>query len=54
LTSFRLATFAAVVYDTSSDLYPVYYLLHVNGETQSRWMANVILNNLIAAGRRFR
>jgi enterochelin esterase-like enzyme len=55
LTSFRLATSAAVVYDTSRDLYPVYYVLHGNGETQSGWVANgranVILDNLIAGGK---
>jgi enterochelin esterase family protein len=42
-------------YDTSRDRYPVYYLLHGNGETQSGWVANgranVILDNLIAAGK---
>ena len=41
-------------YDTSRDRYPVYYLLHGNGETQSGWVANgranLILDNLIAAG----
>jgi hypothetical protein len=39
-------------YDTSRDRYPVYYLLHGNGETQSGWVANgranIILDNLIA------
>jgi enterochelin esterase family protein len=42
-------------YDTSRDRYPVYYLLHGNGETQSGWVANgranVILDNLIAEGK---
>ena len=42
-------------YDTSSAKYPVYYLLHGNGETQSGWVANgranIILDNLIAEGR---
>ena len=42
-------------YDTSSDRYPVFYLLHGNGETQSGWVANgranIILDNLIADGR---
>jgi len=42
-------------YDTSSARYPVYYLLHGNGETQSGWVANgranIILDNLIAEGR---
>ena len=39
-------------YDTSAAKYPVYYLLHGNGETQSGWVANgranIILDNLIA------
>ncbi len=42
-------------YDTSRARYPVYYLLHGNGETQSGWVmngrANIILDNLIAEGR---
>ena len=42
-------------YDTSRDRYPVYYLLHGNGETQSGWVANgranIILDNLIAEGK---
>jgi enterochelin esterase-like enzyme/lysophospholipase L1-like esterase len=42
-------------YDTSGATYPVYYLLHGNGETQSGWVANgranIILDNLIADGR---
>ena len=42
-------------YDTSGAIYPVYYLLHGNGETQSGWVANgranIILDNLIADGR---
>jgi enterochelin esterase-like enzyme/lysophospholipase L1-like esterase len=42
-------------YDTSGRTYPVYYLLHGNGETQSGWVANgranIILDNLIADGR---
>jgi len=42
-------------YDTSSARYPVYYLLHGNGETQSGWVmngrANIILDNLIAEGK---
>jgi hypothetical protein len=42
-------------YDTSRQRYPVYYLLHGNGETQSGWVANgranVILDNLIAEGK---
>jgi len=41
-------------YDTSKARYPVYYLLHGNGETQSGWVmnarANLILDNLIADG----
>ena len=39
-------------YDKSNARYPVYYLLHGNGETQSGWVtngrANIILDNLIA------
>ena len=39
-------------YDASAATYPVYYLLHGNGETQSGWVANgranIILDNLIA------
>ena len=39
-------------YDRSGARYPVYYLLHGNGETQSGWVANgranIILDNLIA------
>jgi enterochelin esterase family protein len=39
-------------YDASSRKYPVLYLLHGNGETQSGWVAsgraNIILDNLIA------
>jgi enterochelin esterase-like enzyme len=39
-------------YDRSATRYPVYYLLHGNGETQSGWVmngrANIILDNLIA------
>lgn len=39
-------------YDRSNKKYPVYYLLHGNGETQSGWVmngrANIILDNLIA------
>ena len=42
-------------YDTSKARYPVYYLLHGNGETQSGWVmngrANIILDNLIADGK---
>jgi hypothetical protein len=42
-------------YDTSGVKYPVLYLLHGNGETQSGWVANgranIILDNLIADGR---
>jgi enterochelin esterase-like enzyme/lysophospholipase L1-like esterase len=42
-------------YETSGATYPVYYLLHGNGETQSGWVANgranIILDNLIADGR---
>ncbi len=42
-------------YDNSSTKYPVYYLLHGNGETQSGWVtngrANIILDNLIADGK---
>lgn len=42
-------------YDASTDRYPVYYLLHGNGETQSGWVmngrANIILDNLIAEGK---
>ena len=41
-------------YDSSSTRYPVYYLLHGNGETQNGWVmngrANIILDNLIAEG----
>jgi len=41
-------------YETSKARYPVYYLLHGNGETQSGWVmngrANIILDNLIADG----
>jgi enterochelin esterase family protein len=39
-------------YDKSTTKYPVYYLLHGNGETQTGWVmngrANIILDNLIA------
>jgi len=39
-------------YDKSNAKYPVYYLLHGNGETQNGWVmngrANIILDNLIA------
>jgi enterochelin esterase family protein len=39
-------------YDQSKAKYPVYYLLHGNGETQNGWVdngrANIILDNLIA------
>jgi enterochelin esterase family protein len=42
-------------YDTSKAKYPVYYLLHGNGETQNGWVengrANIILDNLIAEGK---
>lgn len=42
-------------YDKSRAKYPVYYLLHGNGETQSGWVANgranLILDNLIADGK---
>jgi enterochelin esterase-like enzyme len=42
-------------YDGSAARYPVYYLLHGNGETQSGWVmngrANIILDNLIADGK---
>jgi enterochelin esterase-like enzyme/lysophospholipase L1-like esterase len=42
-------------YDASTERYPVYYLLHGNGETQSGWVmngrANLILDNLIADGK---
>jgi len=41
-------------YDKSTSRYPVYYLLHGNGETQNGWVmngrANIILDNLIADG----
>jgi enterochelin esterase-like enzyme len=42
-------------YDKSNAKYPVYYLLHGNGETQTGWVmngrANLILDNLIAEGK---
>jgi enterochelin esterase-like enzyme len=42
-------------YDKSNAKYPVFYLLHGNGETQSGWVmngrANIILDNLIADGK---
>ena len=42
-------------YDKSTAKYPVYYLLHGNGETQAGWVmngrANIILDNLIADGK---
>jgi len=42
-------------YDKTNRKYPVYYLLHGNGETQSGWVmngrANIILDNLIADGK---
>jgi len=42
-------------YDKTNKKYPVYYLLHGNGETQSGWVmngrANIILDNLIADGK---
>ncbi|HWR14932.1 MAG TPA: alpha/beta hydrolase-fold protein [Terriglobales bacterium] len=42
-------------YDKSNKKYPVYYLLHGNGETQMGWVlngrANIILDNLIAEGK---
>ncbi len=42
-------------YDRTDRKYPVYYLLHGNGETQSGWVmngrANIILDNLIADGK---
>jgi enterochelin esterase family protein len=42
-------------YDSSRARYPVYYLLHGNGETQNGWVmngrANIILDNLIAEGK---
>jgi enterochelin esterase family protein len=42
-------------YDQSKQKYPVYYLLHGNGETQNGWVengrANLILDNLIAEGK---
>lgn len=42
-------------YDASDEKYPVYYLLHGNGETQNGWVengrANLILDNLIADGK---
>jgi enterochelin esterase family protein len=42
-------------YDSSNAKYPVYYLLHGNGETQTGWVmngrANIILDNLIADGK---
>jgi enterochelin esterase family protein len=42
-------------YDQTKARYPVYYLLHGNGETQNGWMfsgrANIILDNLIADGK---
>jgi len=42
-------------YDRSNAKYPVYYLLHGNGETQNGWVmngrANIILDNLIADGK---
>lgn len=42
-------------YDKTHVKYPVFYLLHGNGETQSGWVmngrANIILDNLIAEGK---
>ena len=42
-------------YDKTKQKYPVLYLLHGNGETQSGWVmngrANIILDNLIADGK---
>jgi len=42
-------------YDKTNQKYPVFYLLHGNGETQSGWVmngrANIILDNLIADGK---
>ena len=42
-------------YNKTNRKYPVYYLLHGNGETQTGWVmngrANIILDNLIADGK---
>jgi len=42
-------------YEKSNAKYPVFYLLHGNGETQSGWVmngrANIIMDNLIADGK---
>lgn len=42
-------------YDRTNARYPVFYLLHGNGETQNGWVmngrANIILDNLIADGK---
>ncbi|HEY4363060.1 MAG TPA: alpha/beta hydrolase-fold protein [Bryobacteraceae bacterium] len=42
-------------YESTKRKYPVYYLLHGNGETQNGWVengrANIILDNLIADGK---
>jgi enterochelin esterase-like enzyme len=42
-------------YEKTDKKYPVYYLLHGNGETQSGWVmngrANIIIDNLIADGK---
>jgi enterochelin esterase family protein len=42
-------------YEGSNAKYPVYYLLHGNGETQTGWVdngrANIIMDNLIADGK---
>lgn len=58
-TAMRVSRYAWIYtppnYDKTTRKYPVLYLLHGNGETQSGWVANgranIILDNLIAEGR---
>jgi enterochelin esterase-like enzyme len=54
-TDRRLVVYTPPGYDTSSDRYPVLYLLHGAGSNETAWTerghAHVILDNLIADGR---
>jgi enterochelin esterase-like enzyme len=51
----RVDVYTPAGYETGKALYPVLYLLHGSGDTESGWIsigrANLILDNLIAAGK---
>src|SRR5256884_6755822 len=55
LASRRMMVYTPPGYETSSQKYPVLYLLHGGGGDEDAWLtmgrANIIMDNLIAAGK---